>query len=218
MKRIKTGCVALLAAAACAAAQSNVSDTHKYAWQENTGWTNWRDAGSPAGDQGVTIHPSYLTGSIWFENTGWLSVGKHPLNGTLHYPNLTGADAGVNILAGGDLAGFAWGENVGWVIFDTGSLGEKRARFDHSSCRFRGYAWGENIGWLNLDDASQYIGSACYADCDLSCSLDVNDFSCFLNKFAAGDSYANCDGSSVSPTLNVVDFICFMNSFAAGCP
>jgi hypothetical protein len=47
--------------------------------------------------------------------------------------------------------------------------------------------------------------------------LNANDFQCFLNKFAAGDSYANCDGSSADPVLNANDFQCFLNSFAAGC-
>ncbi len=48
--------------------------------------------------------------------------------------------------------------------------------------------------------------------------LTVNDFACFLNRFAAGENYANCDGSSVAPALNVLDFTCFLDAFAAGCP
>ena len=34
---------------------------------------------------------------------------------------------------------------------------------------------------------------------------------------AAGASYANCDASTVAPVLNVLDFTCFLNRFAAGC-
>nr|HET9185987.1 hypothetical protein [Solirubrobacterales bacterium] len=30
--------------------------------------------------------------------------------------------------------------------------------------------------------------------------------------------YANCDGSTIAPVLNVLDFNCFLNRFAAGCP
>jgi len=62
--------------------------------------------------------------------------------------------------------------------------------------------------------------TACYANCDCSATapiLNVNDFTCFLNKFAAGDSYANCDNSTAAPILNVNDFTCFLNRFAAGC-
>jgi hypothetical protein len=60
----------------------------------------------------------------------------------------------------------------------------------------------------------------CYANCDASTLipfLNVNDFTCFLNRYAAGDSYANCDGSTISPVLNVNDFSCFTNRYAAGC-
>jgi hypothetical protein len=64
-------------------------------------------------------------------------------------------------------------------------------------------------------------GSAqCYPNCDGSTTvpvLTVLDFSCFLNRFFAGDPYANCDGSTTAPVLNVQDFGCFLNSFATGC-
>ncbi len=61
---------------------------------------------------------------------------------------------------------------------------------------------------------------ACPANCDRSTAapiLNVNDFTCFLNKFAANDGYANCDSSTTPPVLNVLDFVCFLNRFAAGC-
>jgi uncharacterized membrane protein len=61
----------------------------------------------------------------------------------------------------------------------------------------------------------------CYPNCDGSTVtpvLNVNDFTCFLNRYASGDSYANCDGSTAMPVLNVNDFTCFLNRFAAGCP
>jgi hypothetical protein len=32
------------------------------------------------------------------------------------------------------------------------------------------------------------------------------------------ECYANCDGSVTPPVLNVLDFTCFLNRFAAGCP
>jgi endonuclease/exonuclease/phosphatase family metal-dependent hydrolase len=69
----------------------------------------------------------------------------------------------------------------------------------------------------------------CYANCDRSTTppvLNVEDFSCFINEFAAGallshqqqlSHYANCDQSTTAPVLNVEDFTCFINAFAAGC-
>lgn len=57
----------------------------------------------------------------------------------------------------------------------------------------------------------------CYPDCDGSGALNVVDFGCFLNHFAARDLYANCDGSTQPPQLSVIDFSCYLNRFAAGC-
>ncbi len=57
----------------------------------------------------------------------------------------------------------------------------------------------------------------CYANCDDSVVppyLTANDFMCFMNRFAAGESYANCDGVS---GLNANDFQCYLNKFATGC-
>ena len=55
----------------------------------------------------------------------------------------------------------------------------------------------------------------CYADCDHSASLTINDFICFQTKFALLDPYSDCDGNG---TRNVNDFICFQTTFALGCP
>jgi hypothetical protein len=80
-------------------------------------------------------------------------------------------------------------------------------------------SWWE-VGFDNLL-ISVESSQPCYANCDGSSVapiLNVNDFTCFLNKFAAGDSAANCDGSSTAPILNVNDFTCFLNKFAVGCP
>jgi hypothetical protein len=203
---------------------ASISATDKYAWAENCGWLNWHDAGSPAGAQGVVIQRTYLSGYIWAENIGWINVGDGtPANGVV-YTNTTGTDAGVNVDAQtGDLSGLAWGENVGWLNFAAAApLGSQyAARIDWPTSRLRGYVWGENIGWVNLGDANHFVGLGCYANCDGSTVtpvLNVNDFTCFLNKYAAGDAYANCDGSTIAPILNVNDFTCFLNRFAAGCP
>lgn len=62
---------------------------------------------------------------------------------------------------------------------------------------------------------------ACYANCDGSSgtpALNINDFMCFVNSFAAGNAAANCDQSTAPPVLNALDFQCFLNAFAAGCP
>jgi hypothetical protein len=68
--------------------------------------------------------------------------------------------------------------------------------------------------------ALPYQPCGCYANCDGSTTqpiLNVGDFTCFLQRYSAGDPYANCDGSTIAPVLNVADFSCFLQRYAAGC-
>lgn len=76
------------------------------------------------------------------------------------------------------------------------------------------------VPWFRAD------GGNCYPDCDASGSLNIDDFTCFINAYAAAlglppqqqiGHYANCDGSTAIPVLNVEDFTCFIDAFAAGC-
>ncbi len=50
------------------------------------------------------------------------------------------------------------------------------------------------------------------ADCDRSGTLDLFDFLCFQNQFAAGARYADCDRDG---RLTVLDFVCFQERFVA---
>lgn len=203
----------------------------------------------------VTVNPTLtLAGfpTVWTQFTGTISGLASPTIGrfALHYnptnggPNgansdyigvddvqfepAAGAMYGVNVdPITGNLSGYAWGENVGWINFGGGlqATPPQPARIEGTSLlngRLRGFAWSENAGWLNLDvaTAGEYV-SFCYANCDGSTSppiLNVNDFQCFLNAFASGNLYTNCDASTSSPVLNVNDFQCFLNAYAMGCP
>jgi hypothetical protein len=87
------------------------------------------------------------------------------------------------------------------------------------------YGWGSSgsidIAAARLNGDGTQGNPPCYANCDASTQapvLNVGDFSCFLTKYAAGDSYANCDNSTQAPVLNVNDFSCFLTKYAAGCP
>src|SRR5262245_56152644 len=83
-----------LALSAPALAQTNVDAAHKFTWGENIGWLNWRDAGTPLGNQGVRLHATFFSGFIWAENVGWINTGDGtPANGST-YANTTGADFG----------------------------------------------------------------------------------------------------------------------------
>jgi hypothetical protein len=66
---------------------------------------------------------------------------------------------------------------------------------------------------------AQWVGceNQCYADCDnsqISPRLNIDDFTCFINRFAAGDPYADCNQDS---TRDINDFHCFITRFAEQC-
>jgi hypothetical protein len=67
---------------------------------------------------------------------------------------------------------------------------------------------------------AQLVGcqSQCYADCDNSGStsprLNVDDFTCFINRYAFGDPYVDCNADGLR---NIADFLCFLARFAEGC-
>lgn len=96
---------------------------------------------------------------------------------------------------------------------------------------------GELSGWVSAvtmaSDSALYVGGRftefggasimnfatqvcppCPADCDSSGALDIFDYLCYINAFAAADLTADCDGSG---ELDLFDFACFANSFDQGC-
>jgi glucose/arabinose dehydrogenase len=80
-------------------------------------------------------------------------------------------------------------------------------------------AMGE-LYWMGNGNLFKLVPS-CYVNCDSSTEppvLNVQDFTCFLQRYASNDCFANCDGSTVPPTLNVQDFTCFLQRYATGCP
>lgn len=58
------------------------------------------------------------------------------------------------------------------------------------------------------------IGELCFPDCDLSGSLNIDDFVCFQTRYAVSDLKADCTADGA---LTIDDFICFQTAFAVGC-
>jgi hypothetical protein len=228
--------LALLLAAFPALAQSDVSPLNKFAWSENIGWTNWRDAGPPQGQRGWEFLPSrdaplFARGFVWTENTGWINLGDGaPANGQF-YSNTSAADFGVNVdFNDFEFGGFAWGENVGWINFDAGRLTTpfRVARYDPIARRFRGFVWSENIGWINLDHGVSYIGILCPADFDDGTGtgtpdggITLDDLLYYLDLYAAGEVRADLDDGTGSGArdggVTIEDLLYFLARYEAGC-
>jgi hypothetical protein len=223
MKPVLLASAILLGLAAAVPGQSNVDPVNKHAWGENVGWTNWRDAGDPPGDEGVNVGAFVMSGFAWGENIGFINLGDGSPTTPPHYANVDGTDFGVNIDPDGMLHGFAWGENVGWINFDGGALAvpAQPARVDCADppamplARLTGYAWGENIGWINLDslDATKFVAldaAGTPLDCDLNHDLAVNglDIQFFVDLVMfGGASWADtCSGDLELIPDAMIDF------------
>ena len=123
-------------------------DDSKYAYGENAGWLNAEPLGD--GGFGVQVEDSKLTGYIWAENIGWVSLSCENTStcASVHY--------GVTNDGNGNLSGCAWAENVGWISFscnNTGNCGtvDYGVTIDPGTGVFSGKAWAENIGWISFD-------------------------------------------------------------------
>ncbi len=222
MNRIPMSAGAIVLLASSALAQpSNVDATNKFAWCENVGWTNWRDANLTT--QGVHVGSGFLSGFVWFENAGWMNTG----NGTGPYANTDNTNFGVNIGASGFLNGFAWCENLGWANFNTQpTLGAQGARFNYTTLRFEGYVWLENAGWMNMNSAEvgKFVsappaccpGNATKLPGTINFSHVLAVLANFGSNYGAGGTGtgdANCSGN-----VDFGDVLSVLANFGTVCP
>jgi hypothetical protein len=89
----------------------------------------------------VQVSDTELTGWMWGENTGWISLSCE------NTTSCATVDYGVSNDACGNLAGYAWAENLGWINFSPSTSG---VLIDPQTGDFSGRAWGENVGWITF--------------------------------------------------------------------
>ncbi len=133
--------------------------------------------------------------------------------------------------AGGILAlgiarwdGQSW-EALGQGLWNTptGPSADSLAVFDDGSgpALYVGGSFYE-AGGIPARSIARWKCNRCYPDCDQSTGpgvLDIFDFLCFGNLFAAGDPYAcDCDLTGGPGVCDIFDFLCFGNAFSVGCP
>lgn len=211
-------------------AQPDISSAGAWAWNENCGWTNWYEAGSPAGAQRVCIQAECLSGFAWGENIGWINMGNGmPTNGRT-YSNTNGRDFGVNLAPSGQLYGLAWGENIGWINFAGGALATppRPALLDAPAGRLRGFVWGENVGWINLDDSTKFVALRCPADFDDGSGtgnpdggVTIDDLIYYLRGYSEGNpAFDLTDGLGACHRdggVTIDDLLFFLLRYADGC-
>ena len=115
------------------------NDDSQRAYAENVGWINAEPSGN--GGPGVQVDDFELTGYLWGENVGWISMSCKNTS------SCATTSHGVVNDGNGVLSGYAWSENVGWVNFAPATAG---VVIDATTGEFSGRAWGENIGWITF--------------------------------------------------------------------
>ena len=97
------------------------------------------------------------------------SVSVSPLVTTTYTGTFTGAGGSIQCQTtltigscssagdGGNMNGFAWSENIGWISFNSGDSGTCTpttygVSIDEDG-ELSGYAWSENIGWISANEA-----------------------------------------------------------------
>ena len=130
-------------------AATTVDLVNKYAYGANLGWLNAYADGA----NGAVIGDYVCMGYLYAANLGWISLGNgSPTNG-IHYQNLSAGDFGVNQDGLGNLRGYAWGANIGWLNFEaTGA-----PKVDLRTGILTGYAWSANCGWISLSNIVAYV-------------------------------------------------------------
>lgn len=93
------------------------------AWSKNIGWINFETTGG-----NVHVTDSVLTGNVWNKYFGWI--------------NLAPTTSGVKNDGNGNLSGYAFGKNIGWVDFTGVTI--------NSAGHFLGKATGTNIAEINF--------------------------------------------------------------------
>ncbi len=186
-----------------------------------------------SGDGSVIVGQSGSSSGLrafkWTLATGMQSLGV--LTGGTSSNATAISDDGLTIVGQGDSSSgptrtFLWTQTngmqeletllggtlpAGWVLFNPSGVSS-----DGKVIVGTGLHNGVQEGWV-----ISLAPPACYANCDGNTTaplLSAGDFTCFLNKFRAGDLYANCDGNTSAPLLSAGDFTCFLQQFRAGCP
>ncbi len=156
MKRFLLVLMTCAMCGASAHAATTINAVNRYAYGANLGWMDWRgDVAS-----GAVIGAFVCSGSIYAANAGWISLGDGtPVSG-VRYGNDSAADFGVNHDGAGNLTGYAYGANIGWLTFTNrasdGSVYDG-PRVDLLTGRLSGYVWSANCGWISLSTAQGFV-------------------------------------------------------------
>ncbi len=134
-----------------------VSNTYHYAWNYQIGWIDFTHPGCnvqvPTGEGDLKGFAYVLSDSHWISLN---CISTNSCYDAVNNP--TGIDYKVFSDVDGNLTGWAWSENFGWISFNcetdnTCSLidDDYKVTIDQDNGEFDGYAYSENIGWTSFN-------------------------------------------------------------------
>ncbi len=131
-------------------AATTIDPVNRYAYGANVGWINW------FGDtnNGAVIGNYVCSGYIYSASVGWINLGSGSPANQIQYQNNSGTDFGVNNDGLGNLSGYAWGANIGWITFEQ-LYGKPKVNL--LTGVLSGYVWSANCGWISLSNAVAYV-------------------------------------------------------------
>jgi hypothetical protein len=183
--------LALPASLAVVHSATTIDSSKHFAYGANLGWLEAR------GDvnHGAVIGEYVCSGCLYSANVGWINLGSNsPTNG-IQYQNLSANDFGVNLDSLGNLRGYAWGANIGWINFEhTGA-----PQVNLLTGRLSGYVWSANCGWISLSNAVAYVQTDTIASGALA--PDGLPIAWLLSNFGTTNVNANADPSGKGMTI-----------------
>jgi hypothetical protein len=136
----------MAAGLSAASASTTIDPINRYAWGANIGWMN----AVADTNNGAVIGDYACSGYIYAADIGWINLGSgSPTNG-IRYQNLSATDFGVNNDGLGNLTGYAWGANIGWITFEQ-TFGHPQVNL--LTGELSGSVWSANCGWISLSNA-----------------------------------------------------------------
>jgi hypothetical protein len=140
------GAAALFTRLPALRAASTIDLTNRYAWGANLGWTD----GVADTNNGAVMGEYVCSGCLYSANVGWINLGSGAPANQIQYQNNSATDFGVNQDGLGNLTGYAWGANVGWIVFEQ-TYGQPKINLFNG--QMSGSVWSANCGWISLSNS-----------------------------------------------------------------
>ncbi len=139
-------------------AQTTISPEGRRAYAANAGWIDAR----PSEANGARVNEHVCSGYLYSANLGWIHLGSGAPTDGFSYNQTSATNYGVNVTTSsifgdvpGRLNGFAYGANIGWIVF--APVGNPRV--DLQTGRLSGHAYSANVGWINLGEFSVSVAT-----------------------------------------------------------